>query len=573
MKEKDIKKQVKLLAKQKKFEQIYYEYGPEYFRKYVSYKYKDQDIEKLMQEGKYLDIYVKYGETYRETYKKDIENELGRKSTLLERTFNKNFITQMMNLLRASIRGMAMGASVSILSSSVFTDIREVMNSQKYAKEINEYENEIKEYSKKFDSNRQSDMEIIMRVMKDMHETIRGYGNPKIDAAGYRGMDVMNEDGIGVCRNMAENVVDKLNEINPKYNARIVTLYMKAADFTEANIEKNTISENTRTNINGNVKSIYVDEILKQTIINQGDTEITYEYKDGNVSKKTIKKPKEEEEVLYDEKGNVLEDKKTITEVYEKSEIEKIFINGRLDTEKENNENYYISKTYDDMGKIRFKTIADKESERTTFYSNNEQASYTTIVKDGYKTTIYYDELGKEVSKTKEETDQTNIFLQLKAIEEDFEELRERENIKTQIANHAIVAMDIKSDGVTLLIDPTNLGLGVYQDGKIIMFNEQQPGSAIYDRSLIGDSSYKGIDGLLEYPVDYVKSFIEPALSMDELEEKYGLEAQNKMLEKIESEDKKNTFKEDLKIDTGITYDFNTNVVSIDNNEKEQKEH
>lgn len=95
MKEKDIKKQVKLLAKQKKFEQIYQEYGPYYFRMYVSSKYRKADIKKLEKEGKYLAIHEKYGEgwvNYVQAYQKDIENELGRKSTLPERIFNRNFI-------------------------------------------------------------------------------------------------------------------------------------------------------------------------------------------------------------------------------------------------------------------------------------------------------------------------------------------------------------------------------------------------------------------------------------------------------------------------------------------------
>lgn len=40
MKEKDIKKEVKLLAKQGYFDDIYQQYGPKYFRKYVSRSYR-----------------------------------------------------------------------------------------------------------------------------------------------------------------------------------------------------------------------------------------------------------------------------------------------------------------------------------------------------------------------------------------------------------------------------------------------------------------------------------------------------------------------------------------------------
>lgn len=92
MKKREIKKEVKLLARQKKFEQIYKEYGPHYFRKYVSRKYKKKDIKKLEQEGRYLDIYEKYGKLEGDT--KDVENELGKKTTWIKRLFNKTIFAR-----------------------------------------------------------------------------------------------------------------------------------------------------------------------------------------------------------------------------------------------------------------------------------------------------------------------------------------------------------------------------------------------------------------------------------------------------------------------------------------------
>lgn len=55
---------------------------------------------------------------------------------------------------------------------------------------------------------------------------------------------------------------------------------------------------------------------------------------------------------------------------------------------------------------------------------------------------------------------------------------------------------------------------------------------------------------------------------MEELEKKYGVEAQNEMLKKIEEEDRRkeqsNSFKQDLKVDNkGVTYNFDTNTVTI----------
>ena len=138
--------------------------------------------------------------------------------------------------------------------------------------------------------------------------------------------------------------------------------------------------------------------------------------------------------------------------------------------------------------------------------------------------------------------------------------------------NHTMVALDIEEDDVTLIIDPTNLGLGVYKDGKIIMFNEKDPDEATYRRCIIGEISYSGFKGLLGYPISYTKSFRESKLSLEQLEKKYGLKAQNEMLKKIEKEEKQQTVKEKYKIDKNVTYDFNRNVVTINKNKVLQKE-
>lgn len=584
MKEKEIKKQVKLLAKQKKFEQIYYEYGPKYFRKYVSRKYKNKDIQKLRQEGKYLDIFTKYGETYNTIYDemsiKDMENELGRKTTLPARVLNKNFLIRKKYLLRTAIIGLTAPFLTGILGYSIARDMNISENSKKYAKEIKEYEGKVKEYSKKFDKDSQSDMKIVMTMMKDMHETIRGYGEPKIDAQGYYGMDVMDENGVGVCRNMVENMVDKFNEINSNYNARLIELHMNASDLKENKIEKNTIDGNIRINTKGNMNTIYENEQIQKTIISESDSINEYQYDNGKIIKKIIYKPNQEEEIDYDEYGNILQTKKTIEKVDGDNEIEKIFVNGRLEQKREENENHYINTKYDEKGQVSFCTVADKEKKKTTFYDINGKIRSISIIQEGYETKIHYDEKGQEIERTKEKTDETNIFLKLqngKALAEAINKIEEKatkyEEMKDKFrGNHAIVAIDSTEDNVTLLIDPTNLSLGIYKDGKIIMFNERQRDKAIYDRKIIGEISLQGTKKIIEYPLDYIKSFREPELKMEELEEKYGVEAQNRMLEEIERAESKekaqSKFKEELKIDKGITYNYDTNVVTIDNTER-----
>lgn len=65
---------------------------------------------------------------------------------------------------------------------------------------------------------------------------------------------------------------------------------------------------------------------------------------------------------------------------------------------------------------------------------------------------------------------------------------------------------------------------------------------------------------------------------MKELEEKYGIEAQNKMLKQIERADEQNkekrtdgkTFRQDYKVDKGVNYNFDTNTVTIESNEEKE---
>lgn len=645
MKKGKIEKEVKLLAKQKKFEQIYYEYGPKYFRKYVSRKYKKNDIRKLRQEGKYLDIYTKYGETYDKVYDKicieDMENELGRETTLPERVFNKNFLIRKKYLLKRGLRILATSLLIGRLGTSAAQIIKEPenakecleeinecgkeineneessltlllrfarlidcgisINAEVYAKEISEYEREVKEYAKEFDKESQSDMKIVMTMMNDMHERIKGYGQPKIDALGYWGMDVMDENGIGVCRHMAANLANELNVVNPEYNARIIRLYMINSDLDWNNIEKNIIDGDTRTNVNGNVQKVYENEQLQKVIISEEDSTIIYD-ENGKILEKIIEKDNKKEDIeydeygsidrkiiketdgdneiktIYDKDGNILDIWKTIKETDGDNEIEKKFHNGTLDTTTCKNKSCYISTSfYNDSEKISWQRVANKEEDIQTYYRANGQIRYRTIVKDGYKTTVYYNKQGQENERTKEETEATNIFLKLQ--EETFEEIN-RQNKEEIWGNHNIVAMDSTEDNITLLIDPTNLSLGIYKDGKIQMFNERQADKAIYDRKIIGEICDRGTEKIIQYPLDYIKSFKEPDLSMEELEEKYGVEAQNRMLEEIEREENKekeqNKFKEELKIDTGITYNYDTNVVTIDNSkrqENDEKEH
>ena len=366
----------------------------------ISKKDKNADIEKLEKEGRYIDIYEKYGEIDWVTYMIDMENELGRQPNLKERLFSKSISSRRNEKIKNFIKRLPIRIPLLSLLFTGTIEIAKLENYVVYRKEIQEYQKDIQEYSKKFDSSKQSDLEIIMKVQKDLYETIKGYGRPKIDVFGYQGIALTDKESTGVCKNFSCNIADKLNAINPKYNAREIVLYAKFGDFKNSN---------------------------------QG-----------------------------------LED-------------------------------------------LRYKITG----------------------------------------------------------------------------NHTMVAIDIEQDNVTLIIDPTNFGLGVYKNGEIIIFNEKNPDESTYKRCIFGDISYNAMESLVGYPISYIKSFREPKLSLEELEEKYGLEAQNKMLDKIEKEEQnkmldktekeeqkqkkqqtKNDFKSNLKVD----YNFIKNTVTINKSPIKPKE-
>ena len=48
-----------------------------------------------------------------------------------------------------------------------------------------------------------------------MWKEIDGYGEPELDAFGYYRLDI--ENGVGMCRHMADDIAYKLNEINKDF--------------------------------------------------------------------------------------------------------------------------------------------------------------------------------------------------------------------------------------------------------------------------------------------------------------------------------------------------------------------
>lgn len=133
--------------------------------------------------------------------------------------------------------------------------------------------------------------------------------------------------------------------------------------------------------------------------------------------------------------------------------------------------------------------------------------------------------------------------------EKDKNENEPNKDMLKLIGNHAVVLVDINEDNVTLVVDPTNPGIGIYKDGEITMFNTnefKEEDKIKFDRTYLFDALYNGAYNF-KIPFELLSTYREPNLSMEELEEKYGVDAQNRALDS--AKEKSKTFKDEIKVD------------------------
>jgi len=122
-------------------------------------------------------------------------------------------------------------------------------NSLAYEQQINEYDNYVKEYAQYINSLGLSDLEIIMKVMKDSWDTINGYGKAEDLVVGFYRLS-FQEEGKGVCTSFADDFTAKMNAINPKYKAENVYVYMdnsENAPVQRVNIERTMLPDSSET--------------------------------------------------------------------------------------------------------------------------------------------------------------------------------------------------------------------------------------------------------------------------------------------------------------------------------------
>ena len=134
-----------------------------------------------------------------------------------------------------------------------------------------------------------------------------------------------------------------------------------------------------------------------------------------------------------------------------------------------------------------------------------------------------------------------------------------------------ITAVDVPDKNITLLLDPTNPGIGVFKDGKIYMFSSID-GKGMETKH-VGELLCTGYETTVDIMTDEIKSMFLPCeYSLEELEDMYGPDALNEALEYIKSiEEKKNDFIPKAEINEERAIEDNKNRI-IDNREGENRE-
>ncbi len=211
-------------------------------------KEKLEEIENLKEEGRFEDIFRKYGER---EYKKILTFAMY--SEIKEYRGNcKAKMWWMQQIIKKELRKFAVrlafgitimtAGNISYQSHATLGEIEK--NAIIYEDEIEKYGQKISQYAEEVRKIGLEDIEIFMKVMYDMWENIQGYGNPQEDVCGFWELDLATLEGYGVCRNMASDVAKKLNAIDNNYNARIMSVITNGYEnYEAADIKRNYIND------------------------------------------------------------------------------------------------------------------------------------------------------------------------------------------------------------------------------------------------------------------------------------------------------------------------------------------
>ena len=249
LKTKERVNEVLKLRRKGEFDKIFELYGYQVFNVVVTTKFKNKDIQNLFKQRRFEDIYRRYGA---KEYKNFIHEMLAIQAYSETGSKFQMYLYTIKNVIKQRILPVLftvpLGLGISTGLSAVDIRIQIEKEATKYEQELNEYNKNLEKYANEVKSMNLNNLQTVMKVMDDMWENIDGYGEPKIDSTFFPRLD-MTEGGVGVCRNMADDVTTKLNAINPEYNARNVAVYLDSEELindgiSTADIDKKIIDYN-----------------------------------------------------------------------------------------------------------------------------------------------------------------------------------------------------------------------------------------------------------------------------------------------------------------------------------------
>lgn len=225
------KKEIAKLKSEKEYEKLYEIYGSEVYKYNVPSMYKLKEKSRLYDNAEYDKLWKKYGK------REFIELTEYKNKTMMQKLktiFTRKFMPALMSsalLLPTS--------GVKLVSTGVELQSRKELT-QNYLNDKEKYEERMKPYVENLKNAELTDLELIVKVIDDMWGDIDGYLLSE-DLWLYGRLNFAEENGTGVCRNMADHLTYILNEVNPNYNARN---YMTYVDFGNAQMNLMEIERN-----------------------------------------------------------------------------------------------------------------------------------------------------------------------------------------------------------------------------------------------------------------------------------------------------------------------------------------
>ncbi len=238
------RKRCKQLVKDKMYDQIYIEYGYDIYYKYVPRNIRRQDAKQLFEKGEWLELYAKHRYDYNSYLPKmreiDVISETGCKQKGIKERMKYKVKKDAIPIMLS----MAMIPPYMIKLSALKNDSFREKNERIVEDSLDEYNEYIQKYAEIINSMNLTDFQILVKIMFDIAKESQKNNREQnsIQVNEYFGYERLYfySGGKGVCRHKADDMVAKLNVINPDFNARVVNtfLYSKEESLEEYDIKE-----------------------------------------------------------------------------------------------------------------------------------------------------------------------------------------------------------------------------------------------------------------------------------------------------------------------------------------------